>query len=340
VTLEIPHAPPKKNRSWTPIVAAVVERIKQLREREMRPSLRRIHYYLFTNKIGGYRNNVSDYGELSKHLVQARLNHWLKWDDLSDGIRETINIPEPFEPWERYLARGTSHLQNGYENYTIPRGMLQKNYVEVWIEKQTEIENAYVLLKDRQVTIVANHGNDSWTHLYESMRRIEQQYKQGKQIHIFYLGDYDPSGLNMDKELWDRIRYFCQEIYMDQRRIHFERLAVTKEQIERLSLPKNPILKKPGKKKEDPNLPAFRAANNGEAFAVELDVLTGGYEEEFDSLLVGAVDNLFDEETYEKVKEEETIARKRISRYVGKLRLTPTPKEPDITEFIGMCERQ
>jgi hypothetical protein len=65
------------------------------------------------------------------------------------------------------------------------------------------------------------------------MRLLEVK-KSGKEIHILYFGDFDPSGNDMDNHLDNALLYFGLED------IDFQRIAVTEEQIEEFDLSPTP----------------------------------------------------------------------------------------------------
>lgn len=182
----------RKNRSWNPIITEALAKIEEMNAGGMKPTLRTIHYFLYSR--GMIRNTKSDYGTLSSKLVQARLEGLLSWDALADNVRDTINIPDAHIPPERHLARGTDWVRRASETFKLPRWYNQPHYVEFWVEKDAMASTLQSILKDKEVAISINRGNDGWTHFYESARRIMTKLKEGKKVHVFYLGDYDPSG--------------------------------------------------------------------------------------------------------------------------------------------------
>ena len=68
-----------------------------------------------------------------------------------------------------------------------------------------------------------------------STTRRRRSDRLGKPTHIYYFGDYDPSGVEIDRNLERRLREFAPAS-----EIHFERVAVRREQIEKYSLPTRP----------------------------------------------------------------------------------------------------
>ena len=79
-------------------------------------------------------------------------------------------------------------------------------------------------------------GFSSLTFLYESAQAIR---RKSKPAYLYYLGDYDPSGVDITRAVEKGIREFAPDA-----EIHFERIAVTSEQIKAWNLPTRPTKKK------------------------------------------------------------------------------------------------
>ncbi len=164
-------------------------------------------------------------------------------------------------------------LKNAHEKYKVPRWYGQPNYVEEWLEKKAAAETIMSFLGDRQVRVVPVGGFDSWGDAYKHSQRLKMIREDSKKrgislnIHILYIGDFDPSGDNIETHSRQQQNYF-------QAWVDLERIAVTKEQIEQYHLPPQPkdpqTLKKLGK---DPRTGTFTAVH-GQLYAVELEALT------------------------------------------------------------------
>ena len=79
---------------------------------------------------------------------------------------------------------------------------------------------------------MATNGYSSISFLHSAAETITAQ---GKPAFLYYLGDWDPSGLDITKNVERRLREFAP-----QAEIHFERIAVTQRQIEEWALPTRP----------------------------------------------------------------------------------------------------
>lgn len=53
------------------------------------------------------------------------------------------------------------------------------------------------ILVGYQIRIVPTGGWASFTYERNNLKRLKEETRQGKKVHILYLGDYDPSGLRI-----------------------------------------------------------------------------------------------------------------------------------------------
>ena len=117
----------------------------------------------------------------------------------------------------------------------------------MWTEKDalrsvlTEITYPY------DVNLMVVRGQVSRTAIYESYERFAEKINEGKDCHLYYAGDFDPSGLSIYSSLVERIRKHGNAGEY----ITFERVALTPEQIEEYNLPSDPA------KQKDPNCKRF-----------------------------------------------------------------------------------
>lgn len=126
-------------------------------------------------------------------------------------------------------------LRNTAQTYRRAVWDNQPAYVEVWLEKDAL---AGVLIEETarwDVPLMVTRGYPSLTYLYEAAEAIAAQ---DKPTHLYYFGDYDPSGIDIPRKVEQDLREFAYGA-----EIHFERVAVTQPQIEALGLPTRPTKK-------------------------------------------------------------------------------------------------
>jgi hypothetical protein len=108
----------------------------------------------------------------------------------------------------------------------------QDVYVEIWLEKDA-LAGVLVEVTDRwDVPLMVTKGFASLSFLHSAAATIQAKRKP---TYIYYFGDHDPSGLEIPRTIEARLREFAQDV-----EIHFQRMAVTPEQIEFMDLPTRP----------------------------------------------------------------------------------------------------
>jgi hypothetical protein len=198
-------------------VLAVVDRYAQM---GYKMSLRQLYYQMVTEKV--IPNQQKYYAKLSKVLSDARLCGIVDWDIIEDRTRR---------PYRKSNFQGAKELmESAIYSLRLPRHYDQENYVELWTEKDALYSVLQPIADDYHVPLVVNRGYSSSSAMYRSFNRF--RYKHQKPI-IIYLGDHDPSGLDMDRDINDRMEMFGVEMKID-------RLALTKSQINKHSLPPDP----------------------------------------------------------------------------------------------------
>jgi len=170
-------------------------------------------------------------------------------------------------------------------------------------------------LKDREIKIVPLGGFDSWGNAYQHSERLNTVIESGiktENIHIIYLGDFDPSGSNIEKLAGQQLRSFGFG------GVNFKRIAVTKEQIVQYDLPPQPEdYQTLQKLQRDPRTHEF-IARHGQLYAVELEALTAYVPDEFEKLVQTQVDNLFDSDIYHEILNKPEHVKTSISGLVNK----------------------
>lgn len=157
-------------------------------------------------------------------LVEMRLSGDIPFGHVADNTR-----------WQRKPASFSSledALRSTAEFYRRALWADQLVYVEVWLEKDAL---AGVMMEETapwDVPLMVTRGYPSISYLYEAASAIAAC---GKPAYLYYLGDHDPSGVDITRNVEQRLRQFAP-----QAEIHFERLAVKPWQIIEWNLPTRP----------------------------------------------------------------------------------------------------
>jgi len=280
--------------NWKSVVDRVKLELACFQDRDITPTLRTLFYRLVS--LEAIPNTNQAYKQLSSACVKARKKGKLPWNSITDEGRLILaDFEEEYQTPEQYVQLHIDLLKEASQNYIVPRWHKQPHYVEVWIEKQALADTFSSCLKGRDVRIVVNKGYSGWSFLYKNCMRLLEMKEIGKEIHILYFGDFDPSGDDMDDHLDDALRFFGLGD------IDFQRIAVTEDQIEEFNLP--PM----SKSKETINKVNHDRRKNGfirkygKLYTVELDALLAIVPDEFKSIVQESVDQFFDQEVYQDV---------------------------------------
>jgi hypothetical protein len=284
------------------VLPAVRERLSKFNTRGIVPTLRAMFYALFSLNI--FPNTQNYYKSLSSHTTEWRESGLLPLDCFVDQSRHVIeDFDDVYETPQEYIDRLTEHLENAGFEYSdiIPRWHNQPHYVEVWTEKNAQIGLLRSVLRrrtdDRQVRIVPGGGYSGPAFNYPNVQRLKEWEDQGKELHIVYFGDLDPSGENIEEVVIDKLAKYG--LYVD-----FQRIAVTDEQVEQYRLPSNPDPATLEKLKRDTRANAFRRRHNGELFQVEIDALAALAPDAFRDMVLHSVDQFYDEDIRNETLDE------------------------------------
>lgn len=161
-------------------------------------TLRQLYYQLVTRDI--IPNIQSEYAKLSKLLKEGRMAGIVDWDAIEDRLRK----PSSPASW----SNPKSILNAALNQYQKPRMDNQKNYLEVWVEKDALSGVLKRITEKYHVPIMINRGYSSVSAMFDSYERFKTAFDNSQKIKILYLGDYDPSGIDMIRDIRDRIKEF------------------------------------------------------------------------------------------------------------------------------------
>lgn len=176
----------------------------------------------------GTKNADPNYKWLGRIVGDGRLAGYLDWEHLVDRGRETKHNSH----WEN----PKSILESAASSFAIDKWENQPCHIEVIVEKDALSGVLAPVCYELDVRFTANKGYSSLSHMYRIGKRIYEMLEQGKPVMIFYLGDHDPSGLDMDRDIFSRLHLFSY----GEGDLNLERLALTMDQIEEQNPPPAP----------------------------------------------------------------------------------------------------
>ncbi len=225
-------------------------------------------------------------GVVCRLLANLRREGRIDYDALADNTR-----------WQRKPQ--TSHSLEGalWRTANFYRRDLwqeQDAYVEVWTEKDTMIGVLYSVTSKWDVPLMVSRGFASMTYLYEAAETIRHA---GKPVFLYYFGDHDPSGIEIDRHIERELRRHAPEC-----EIHFQRIGVTAAQIVELNLPTRPT------KGSDSRSKTFK----GES--VEVDAIPP---DTIRDMVRECIEQHIDQDRLERLRLVEQAERETLLRFVG-----------------------
>lgn len=229
----------KFNRASLKIIETANGILNEYRAMGYRLSLRQLYYQLVARDY--IENSVKSYKRIGNLVSDARLAGLIDWDMIEDRNRETV-IPTAWDS-PAQIVRAAA------QQFRIERWDGQPCYVEVMVEKDALSGILQPVCRELHVRFTANKGYSSSSAMYEAGKRVYNAMikREIAQIHIFYLGDHDPSGIDMTRDITERLIMFSKlkdkieaQGYEIEDFIHIHRLALNFDQVEQWNPPENP----------------------------------------------------------------------------------------------------
>jgi len=184
-------------------------------------TLRQLYYQFVARDI--IENSERSYKRLGGLINDGRLAGYIDWEAIEDRTREVSILSHWNHPSD--IVRACA------EQFALDKWREQPNYVEVWVEKEALAGVIEPVCEEFDVPFFSCRGYPSQSSVWRAGQRMKHV---NGEPHILHLGDHDPSGIDMTRDIEDRIYLFAQ------RPVVVRRLALNMDQIEEFKPPPNP----------------------------------------------------------------------------------------------------
>jgi hypothetical protein len=205
-------------------------------------------YYQFVSR-GLIANSDREYKKLGSIVNDARLGGLIDWNHIVDRTRFLRSLPHWDTPEDIIEAAA--------QGFAIEKWADQPYHVEVWIEKDALVGVIEGVCSRLDVGYLSCRGYTSQSEMWSAAQRLGRKLNAGKRIKIVHLGDHDPSGIDMTRDIDDRLTTFLMNdhyagkmvgstdkaidsVHYVQDHFKVDRVALTWEQIEEYEPPPNP----------------------------------------------------------------------------------------------------
>jgi hypothetical protein len=297
------------------IVAEANAILSEYARRGIVVTLRQLYYQFVARDI--IPNRQSEYKRLGSIVNDARLAGLIDWNYLQDRTRNLNSLSH----WDNPAGIIESAAQSYHRNLWAGQG----NYVEVWIEKDALIGVIESVCQEFDVPYFSCRGYTSQSEMWGAGQRLLTHARDRQHVHIVHLGDHDPSGKDMSRDIADRLREFMthhlirdfmrgqkleEEEPAKEKQIQacdaavipflpqIDRVALNMDQVEQYNPPPNPA------KITDSRAGAYIeefGAESWELDALDPDVLT--------DLIRGAIESRLDRALWTEQKEQQERER-------------------------------
>jgi len=303
---------------------AVIKRansiIEDFQSQGYRMTLRQLYYQFVTKNW--VTNEEKSYKNLAGTISDGRLCGLIDWDAIEDRGR-VADVPHHYDDAADLVAT----MKRAAANFTLDRWSGQPVYVELWVEKQALAGVLEPLAQRHHVTLMVNKGYSSQSAMFAAAQRFREgmgttgdrdqfdpDYHHCKPADfaqtawrnleserdglLLYLGDHDPSGEDMVRDIRDRLTTFgCGE------QLEVRKVALTTEQVRQYNPPPNPA------KVTDSRAAAYIARHGPSSWEVDsLDPPVLG------ALVTQAITEVIDTATLAAVKAGEAVVQTKLAK--------------------------
>lgn len=216
----IDYNPHKRSRQIIEIANSI---ISEYASEGMRLTLRQLYYQFVARDY--IPNAQKEYDNLGAVISKGRLGGMIDWDAIEDRTRNLQSNQHWRNPGHIIGAARSSFMVDHWAG--------QDYRVEVWIEKEALVGVIADICDDLDVAYFACRGYVSQSEMWAAGMRLKEYAEDGQETVILHMGDHDPSGMDMTRDIIDRQELFggCIDV---------RRIALNMEQVRKYQPPPNP----------------------------------------------------------------------------------------------------
>jgi hypothetical protein len=235
IRIKYKDAETKEPRLWEANPQTLLQNCQRITayymKRSIKLTLRQLYYQLVSE--GLIPNAIEIYGRIGDFVTDARYAGLLDWDAIEDRARAQMQRQD----WTDVEDR----IESAVYSYRLPRWDDQDEYIELFTEKDALVSVLRPITDRWHIRLCVNKGYASASVMYELAKRLAEKIKEGKRVTCLYVGDHDASGLDMVRDVRERVTEFLEKgkTYVVPE-FTIEPVALTDEQVRLYKPPPNP----------------------------------------------------------------------------------------------------
>lgn len=271
------------------LIALIDEIVREYQAQGQMLTVRQLYYQLVARDI--IENTERSYKNTTDLVNNARMAGLLDWAAIEDRTREVVTRGRWFDPTAMLNSAINSYHQDLWDN--------QSTRVIVVVEKEALAGVLSSVCYQHDVPFFAARGYPSSSVLRDyAVGPMVQAAQAGQSIQLLHLGDHDPSGMDMSRDLEERFNLFMGA---EAEYLTLHRIALTMEQIEEIKPPPNPA------KSTDSRFADYRKQFGDKSW--ELDALSPDY---LTNLVESWIETFIDEDKLKEVKAEIAAGKEKL----------------------------
>ena len=188
-------------------------------------TLRQLYYQFVARDL--IPNTQKSYKRLGSIVNRGRLAGLLDWEHIVDRTRNL----ETLSHWNTTKDM----IWSAANWFQLDRWGNQKIRIEVWVEKEALSGVIGQVAERHDVAWFACRGYVSQSELWRAAERLIRYVAEGQEVLVLHLGDHDPSGIDMTRDIQDRLN-----IFMAHGSVEVRRIALNMDQVDQYRPPPNP----------------------------------------------------------------------------------------------------
>jgi hypothetical protein len=190
-------------------------------------TLRQLYYQFVARDL--IPNSQKSYKSLGSIINDARLAGELDWSYIEDRTRNMAGGGGGWDDPAQIIEASASQFR-----YPMWERSQQPYRPEVWVEKEALADVVAQACHTYRVPYFSCRGYVSQSEMWSAGQRMMRHFQAGLVPVVIHLGDHDPSGIDMTRDIEDRLGMFAG------RHVEVRRIALNMDQVEEYEPPPNP----------------------------------------------------------------------------------------------------
>ena len=220
--MKIAYVPKKFGAEATALIVQAQDIIEEYQRSGFSLTLRQLYYQFVARDL--LPNTQQSYKRIGDVINDARLAGHIDWEAIEDRTRNLRKRPD----WS-----GAGEIIGACaRQFRLDRWADQPVRPEVWIEKDALVGVIEGVCDQLHVPHFSCRGYTSQSEMWGAAQRM-MAWPGHQWCLLIHLGDHDPSGIDMSRDIEDRLRMFGAEVEV-------RRIALNMAQVDEYNPPPNP----------------------------------------------------------------------------------------------------